>query len=676
MGLFRKTGEESPDIIYTQEFRLANGSRYLDYMERKEALSPNPEATNDLKHSQNRQADPDMPKHYKGYLGYTDRKAATKMETDLDEKEKGDYPTFTQGAYELTEAQHKKLVANLKEAQKNKALLWAGVISFSPEFIEQSGLMNEDGSINQKAIKTAVMNAMPEYLKAEGINNSQTFWWGDIHLNTNHVHVHLAISQKKNTRPLKLNGEPKGMFHTKSIRKLKSVLHHELANTKSRARILSLERSIDYHRGDMMASINEAFANPKDKDLRMLLVNLQQTLPDYKDKRKWRGSNRSVEFRESRELAYDLIDYLLEHYLRDSYQRYQKQSKELDELAKKAYGQNIKDTIKKRDDKLRERLVNQLFSNLREFDYLGGYLFDSNGKFYRKDSLAVLKKQGPELNQKIIKAEEEALKKLDPASKQAKQVRMRLGFRRYYLKMNNLDQKIANLQIKIDGLEGLGEQTKLIRFKRFYQEQQLMYKLQKLPHRTLKDNPEFRKLLDKLQKKYGNERRMKINQVSPELATIRLKQLETEKQLLKENKSDPGLKYIHDDPVAAINEYERAERVIEIKSQIREDNAMPEAQRRKVNGPLFQELKDLNSGETVKKVKLKHITKTVWPKINSKKGNQQSKSHGLLHNLDGLLESTIKRDRRTIRALHKRLDTDDELEREDELERRREERQL
>ncbi len=61
-----------------------------------------------------------MPKNYKGYLGYTDRKAATKMEKDLDDQEKGDYPTFTQGAYEFSEKQHKKLIKNLKEAQKNK----------------------------------------------------------------------------------------------------------------------------------------------------------------------------------------------------------------------------------------------------------------------------------------------------------------------------------------------------------------------------------------------------------------------------------------------------------------------------------------------------------------------------------------------------------------------------
>lgn len=124
MGLLTKTGEDSPDIIYTQEFRVANGVRYLGYMERENAVSP--EQENDLQRERNIQNDPDVGKNFKGYLGYTDRKAATKMEDDLTNEEKGDYPTFTQGSYELSEKQHQELINNLRQAQKNKSLLWGG----------------------------------------------------------------------------------------------------------------------------------------------------------------------------------------------------------------------------------------------------------------------------------------------------------------------------------------------------------------------------------------------------------------------------------------------------------------------------------------------------------------------------------------------------------------------
>lgn len=671
MGLFKKTDSNSPDIIYTQEFRLANGSRYLDYMERKNAISP--EDTNNLQRNQHTQNDPDMPKNYKGYLGYMDRKAATKMENDLSENEKGDYPTFTQGTYELSEEQHKQLVANLKEAQKNKSLLWAGVISFSPEFIEKSGLMNDDGSVNQKAIKTAVMNAMPEYLRAEGMDNSQTFWWGDIHLNTNHVHVHLAISQKKNTRPLR-GRQPKGMFHTKSIRQLKSSIHHELANAKSRTRLLSLEQSIDYQRGEMISEISQTALNPQENKLRIMLVNLQQTLPKYKDRRRWRASNRSIEFRESRELAYDLVDYLLKNHLNNMYRQYQDSSKELDKLYRQAYGQNIKDTIKTRDNRLRERLVNLIFTNLREYTYLLG----NSSVIYKKDSLGLLKEQGPELNQKIMKAEEEALKRLDPKSSQAKQIRMRLGFRRYYLKISNLDEKIADLQIKIDGLDKLGNRTNLGMFKHFYQEQQLMYKLQKVPHRTLEANPEMQKLLKKLQTKYCDVQKVSIEKLTPELLSTRTTQLKTEKKLIEKNRFDPGIQYITSDSLSLIKDYERKEQILETKRKIQENNRLPEEQQKKLNGPLFQELKHLYSKGEGNSNKNKY-QKTDYKKIiyklkNKRKERKKSSNHGhnVIYSLNNMITSTIKNDKQAARALRKRLDTDDDLEREDELAKRRE----
>ena len=77
-----------PDRISTQEFRVANGTRYLQYTERKEAINPSPE---DIEiGNKNFQQDPDLPENFEGYLGYTDRRGATKMEGDGDEKLKGD----------------------------------------------------------------------------------------------------------------------------------------------------------------------------------------------------------------------------------------------------------------------------------------------------------------------------------------------------------------------------------------------------------------------------------------------------------------------------------------------------------------------------------------------------------------------------------------------------------
>ncbi|MEI2414218.1 hypothetical protein V8V50_09810 [Ligilactobacillus salivarius] len=85
---------ETPDIIYTQQFVAAN-VQYLDYSEREEAV----DLLNDFNletGESNIQHDSD--ENLAGYLGYTDRKAATKLEDGLTNV----YPTFTQDSLNLT----------------------------------------------------------------------------------------------------------------------------------------------------------------------------------------------------------------------------------------------------------------------------------------------------------------------------------------------------------------------------------------------------------------------------------------------------------------------------------------------------------------------------------------------------------------------------------------------
>lgn len=133
-----KEGEQSPDIIYTQTFHVAQ-AKYLGYTERKEAI--NPEKDFELEnnpYADQIQKDPD--EKFAGYIGYTDRQAATKLERGVD---KNRYPTFTKDSLNIDNHQHQELIDNLNLAQKNKTMLWAGVISFSPEFIREAGLYDE-----------------------------------------------------------------------------------------------------------------------------------------------------------------------------------------------------------------------------------------------------------------------------------------------------------------------------------------------------------------------------------------------------------------------------------------------------------------------------------------------------------------------------------------------------
>lgn len=72
----------------------------------------------------------------------------------------------------------------------------------------------------------------------------------------------------------------RGMFHTKSIRKLKSAIHHQLANEKSRVREIALEKSLDYHKS-VMVNMAQRIIN-QDQHTQQLLLNLQETYPNTK----------------------------------------------------------------------------------------------------------------------------------------------------------------------------------------------------------------------------------------------------------------------------------------------------------------------------------------------------------------------------------------------------------
>lgn len=663
-SLFTKTDAGAPDIIYTQEFRVANGEKYLGYTERSEAVSP--ETENEFNNDKNVQADPDVPENFDGYLGYTDRKAATKMDNNLDESEKGDYPTFNQNHLELNETEHQELIKNLKLAKKNRSLLWAGVISFSPEFIKEAGLINKQGVVNQKAIKLAVMSAMPGYLEAEGLNNNQTFWWGDIHLNTDHVHVHIAISQKKNTRPMKPNGEPKGMFHTKSIRKLKSSLHHELANAKSRTRLLSLEKGLDYQKGQLITLVRQQVQQKT--ELQNRLIQLQLTLPQYKDKRRWRASNHSVEFKESRDLAYDLVDYLLQNELKGHYQIFQATSKQLDQLSKQAYGNKITDTIKPRDNRLRERLVNQLFNEIKEAE--------ENPRLYQKDLMALLEEQGPELNQKIMDDEIKRLNKIDPKSAEAKEVRKRLGLRRYYLSRYNHQNTIDDLQERIDHLKELGDQTKLHDFEKFFNERQTLHRLEMTPKYALTE--EQRKQLELLKAKYVDPRQLNINNFNAEQIEKRLDQLELEHRLINKNPHDPGIPYMLISPESEKKVFQANKDILKIKQQIKHNNdCLPENDRKKANGPLFQHLKRIYRSmddptyhyqpNKIKK-ELNHQRRQEKRKRSLQRGTLLGQK--VIQSFNNILSVTNTRNRKQQVALSKHLDRDDDLEREEQQEER------
>lgn len=663
-----KEGEQSPDIIYTQTFHVAQ-AKYLGYTERKEAI--NPEKDFELEnnpYADKIQKDPD--EKFAGYIGYTDRQAATKLERGVD---KNRYPTFTKDSLNIDNHQHQELIDNLNLAQKNKTMLWAGVISFSPEFIREAGLYDEKNkTVDQRAIKLAVQKAMPGFLAQEELNNSETFWWGDVHLNTDHVHVHLAISQRQNTRELLKNGEPVGMFHTKSLRRLKSDVHNELARSINRERDVELDKEIDHLRKDLVENVQWLVRH--DADQRQQLQNIYWSLPQYRDKRKWRASNHSKVFHESHELTEKLVDNFLNDQLHESYQQFKAAVHEKDTRSRKKYGQHIKDTEKKRDKALREFLANRVYDYLREVDE------QQNGQ----QTLEKIAAQGVDENLKQIELEKQRLSMLKPSSNEAKALKKRLGLRRLYLRQVNLDARANAIDNQIAKLKRLHDKSPANEyFLNVLKEQRELVTLKKLP-KFERTKQGLTKRYRELSKRYVNVVKLPIQAASPEVVSERIDQLGKELGVMLKYSDSPTVQMMLPNSSSpyglqnAVYYYQMQQQVLKLKGQIYENNRQYKddfAKRNAMNRPLFQRLKKsyamLDNGEKLDQM-IQH--RQEFLERTQKQAQERYQTHRgslrLLSNLDRLMSGLQRDGRAEMNAMRKHLDDDDGIERADREEER------
>ncbi|ATP38207.1 hypothetical protein DB321_06135 [Ligilactobacillus salivarius] len=662
---------ETPDIIYTQQFVAAN-VQYLDYSEREEAV----DLLNDFNletGESNIQHDSD--ENLAGYLGYTDRKAATKLEDGLTNV----YPTFTQDSLNLTKKQHHELADKIREAQKNKSMLWQGVVSFNPDFLERAKLYDpETGVVNQRAIKRAVQKAIPEMLKQEELNVPETFWWADIHLNTNHVHVHIGISQTKNTRPLKF-GEPKGTFQAKSLKKIKSIVHREVEDKVSRKQDINLEKKIDELKKDVVDQLKE---NLQQQQQQKMLEQIWYALPKYKDKRRWRASNNSYDFREAKLLTGKLVDNLLKTDLNQDYEKYLSAIKQKDSDNREKYGQNIPDPIPKKQKDLHDYLMNRVFDELREVDAVS-----TKNNFSER-----VKWLGIEGNNELIEVLSKQLKNTKSDIK-AKKLKKEIGIRKYYVGVLIKENKNKNYLDQISELKEKGLENNVQDYLiNDLQEKYRLGVLQLIP-RNKRDNDnktEYQKLVNK----HVDVSQISVKKINEEIVAQKNQYLDEWLKVVK-NAKDPNVQiYLKNQGLENVNlsEYvDLQKRIMQAKLAIKDNNKKygnNVSLRNQKNGKLFKQLKKdyedlkninskidlnqtqirLNQASNSKNVsRQKNKTKSLAKKENTERKSKNSISPRLLSKLSSALTSVKKEGQERINALRRNLDKEDDFEKQDRI---------
>lgn len=404
---------------------------------------------------------PEQSMDFRQYIDYMNRDYATKSKV-----KDGITAAFDKTEDHLTTDNVELYKDQLKIAYNNQSLLWQVVISFDNEFLASQGLFDKESEkVDQKTIKSVIRDNMPKLLKAEGIENT-AFWWGNIHLNTDNIHVHLGISEVQSARDFIYNKsshqeERKGTFSQKSIKSFKSNVYNGLLDDLTKAKILRKEQVIANLKTDLISHIK--FENQATKNASQFY--LEEAYTHLPTDTRWRFGSNAKNFAVSKFYLNKFIDHYLETEGKEYFDNFQKETKNFLDEYETAYtsknggeiyeklryvnnkphkqlsrkkGYNKDELFQKRVAELRERIGNQVLKYMKETPPIVGKSDDSMSHFPKIQFLSV-----DDLGQLIESMKNEPTN--DPKSIQE------LGMYRAALRKKNLEiRKLAvENQIKI-----------------------------------------------------------------------------------------------------------------------------------------------------------------------------------------------------------------------------------
>lgn len=387
----------SPNITFMLQYTEAN-AQYVDYTNRDEAvelendlfLENHKQVIEDLTEEQIKEikkAVPEQNLNFKEYIDYMNRSYAT-------EQQNQEWTAvFNQDANYLQTKRVDQLKRNLEEAYQNGSLLWQGVISFDNEFLAQEGLYDKaTGHVDQQAIKNVIREAMPKVIQKEGLSDS-AFWWGNIHLNTDNIHVHIGLSEINSNRE-KIFYRPRGRmeyrgnFSQKTIKQLKSDVFHGLINEQTRNMIVRKEQVLANLKSDLLTNVfkNNQVTLSAEKNF------LEQAYNHLPFEKQWRYGSNAKDFAVSKFFINKYLNSYFENEGKEDYQKFLTETREFLKMYEGVYsaeknqtyeklryvngkavrsqgqskGYEIEKLIQRREHELRERLGNQILQKFKQ----------------------------------------------------------------------------------------------------------------------------------------------------------------------------------------------------------------------------------------------------------------------------------------------------------------------
>jgi len=345
-----------PSVLYFTDYVYNHNSsfgEYIGYIGRKKARE-------NEKNIIEREINSEI---FEGYIDYINRSEAKNVH-DNTNKNKSLFNINSDG---LNKEERNKVIKDFNKAQENNAILWRDLFTFDNEWLEKEGYLN-DGILNERAIKNATRETMKYIFDQEKLNENG-FWVGEIHYNTDNIHVHVATTESKNTRPIieiekeDDNGnvyttkEPKGKRSKKTLDKTKSYFVNTLVDRNKELERMSKLRYQLHHSIDI-------------SNRNKLVEEIYNQLPE--DKSKWQYNRKEIKPLQEK------IDMYTNSYIKNNYEKdYNEYIDMLDrqtELNKQLYGagtkefERYKDTKENKLKELNSKMGNEFLNQLKKMD--------------------------------------------------------------------------------------------------------------------------------------------------------------------------------------------------------------------------------------------------------------------------------------------------------------------
>lgn len=307
-------------------------------------------------------------KTFGDYINYIDRDEAVRNDNLSKFSLYNDYMgnsekttgLFTENKDFLTQNEKKELKDIFKTAQENESVMWQHVISFDNRWLLQNGLINRKyDCVNERKLKEITRIAMQQLQKSENLENA--VWSAAIHLNTDNIHIHIAMVEPIPMRQKK-GDEIRGKLKASSFKEVKSkIVNNVLSQQKENEIINNIIRNSIIKNKKQKLFV-------KDEEYIKLFKEVMRELPT--DRRQWYYGYNSLKH------LIPKIDRMTEIFLENECKEEWKELKELldkqQEKYRTAYG-IPKDTTKSgyTDNKIKDvkyRLGNVILKQMREFD--------------------------------------------------------------------------------------------------------------------------------------------------------------------------------------------------------------------------------------------------------------------------------------------------------------------